>query len=166
MNCAQCQNAMEPQERFCSKCGRDSQPRVLRDVSRDWDTHVKVLAWIFIVSASFITVPGLSLLFFPGMMAVGHAFPHLPGAGSMFFTMALMFLSIPGAIICTGIGLLQYRSWARIVALILSGLMLIGFPFGTAAGIYGLWVLNSVNGRRYYKLRSAEASSPSPVTVP
>ncbi|TDI39766.1 MAG: hypothetical protein E2P02_18215 [Acidobacteria bacterium] len=48
-------------------------------------------------------------------------------------------LSLPGLVV--GIGLVKLKSWARIGGLILSALNLLNFPFGTALGIYGLWVL-------------------------
>lgn len=54
--------------------------------------------------------------------------------------MALVVLtSLPGII--GGIGLLQRRSWGRIVVIIVSFLSLLSIPFGTALGIYSLWVL-------------------------
>jgi len=40
-----------------------------------------------------------------------------------------------------GYGLLQRRPWGRIVAIIASILALLKIPFGTALGIYTLWVL-------------------------
>ena len=51
----------------------------------------------------------------------------------------LVLISLPGLI--TGIGLLKYQSWARIVGIVLAAINLINIPFGTALGIYGLWVL-------------------------
>ncbi len=48
-------------------------------------------------------------------------------------------LSLPGLVV--GVGLVKLKSWARIGGLILSALNLLNFPFGTALGIYGLWVL-------------------------
>ncbi len=51
----------------------------------------------------------------------------------------ILVLSLPGLII--GIGLVQFRPWARLAGIILSALDLLGFPFHTALGIYGLWVL-------------------------
>ena len=58
-------------------------------------------------------------------------------AAALFSIIAV--LSIPGLVV--GIGLVKFKSWARIGALILSALNLLNFPFGTALGIYGLWVL-------------------------
>ncbi|MFC1607576.1 hypothetical protein ACFL47_06350 [Candidatus Latescibacterota bacterium] len=51
----------------------------------------------------------------------------------------ILLTSIPGII--GGIGLLKRREWARLLVLILSVLNLIGFPIGTAIGIYSLWAL-------------------------
>lgn len=51
----------------------------------------------------------------------------------------LFLISVPGVI--GGIGLLQRRSWARILVLILGCLNLLSIPFGTALGIYTLWAL-------------------------
>jgi hypothetical protein len=51
----------------------------------------------------------------------------------------LIVLSIPSII--GGFGLLRYRPWARILVIIVACLNLINIPFGTALGIYELWVL-------------------------
>ena len=51
----------------------------------------------------------------------------------------LLFLALPSLI--GGIGLLKRRSWARILVVVLGILNLPGVPFGTALGIYTLWVL-------------------------
>ena len=57
-----------------------------------------------------------------------------------FVFILLLVLSLPGLII--GFGLVQLRPWARIAGIILSALDLVSVPpFGTALGIYGLWVL-------------------------
>lgn len=51
----------------------------------------------------------------------------------------ILILSIPGII--GGIGLLKMQRWARILVLILGFVNLIDIPFGTALGIYTIWVL-------------------------
>ena len=51
----------------------------------------------------------------------------------------LVIISIPGII--GGIGLLKYKNWARILILIVAAIDLINFPFGTALGVYSIWVL-------------------------
>jgi len=165
MTCAQCQNEMNSGERYCSRCGTDSTvksapssvpPLASRTAAvRDWDMHVKVLGWMFIISAILMAVPGLSLMVFPGMMRMTHMIPPMPLLGPLYVLIMLVFLSIPAGIACTGIGLLKYRDWSRVIATILAIFMLFGFPFFTAIGIYALWVLNSREGSESYKLRSA-----------
>jgi hypothetical protein len=49
-----------------------------------------------------------------------------------------------------GFGLLNRRPWGRVIAIIAAVLALLKFPFGTALGIYTLWVLApSVSGMEY-----------------
>jgi len=51
----------------------------------------------------------------------------------------LTVCSVPG--IVGGIGLLKMRSWARPLVLIVGCFHLLSIPFGTALGVYTLWVL-------------------------
>lgn len=55
------------------------------------------------------------------------------------FLFLAIFLFIPSLL--GGIGLLRGRAWGRIVILMLSGLMMLIFPIGTALGGFGLWAL-------------------------
>ncbi len=56
------------------------------------------------------------------------------------FVMGLLFVLSAPAIIA-GVGLLYFKPWARILTIVLSALHLLSIPFGTALGIYGLWVM-------------------------
>jgi len=73
-----------------------------------------------------------------------------------FVLIVLLVLSIPGII--AGIGLLSYQPWARILTIVLSILDLVSVPFGTALGIYGLWVLFSADGVRLFEQRGMTSS--------
>jgi hypothetical protein len=67
----------------------------------------------------------------------------------------ILLLSVPS--LAAGVGLLRYRSWGRILTIVLSILRLIEFPFGTATAIYSFWILLSDSGRNFYKERAARA---------
>jgi hypothetical protein len=54
-------------------------------------------------------------------------------AVATIFTAALALIA--------GYGLLQRRPWGRVLAIVAAILALLKFPFGTALGIYTLWVL-------------------------
>jgi hypothetical protein len=57
-------------------------------------------------------------------------------------------LSLPGLV--GGFGLLQFKPWARMLVIILSVFELLSVPFGTAIGIYGLWVLLNTETERLF----------------
>jgi hypothetical protein len=59
-----------------------------------------------------------------------------------------------------GWGLLQHEGWARILALVLGFVSLFtNIPFGTALGIYTMWVLLSSDSEREYEaLAEAKAA--------
>lgn len=111
-------------------------------------THVKVLGWLFVVFGVFYVLMAFGSSALMGILAtfvasqggqdaaVGASVLGLTGGAFFIFWLCL---GIPG--ILAGWGLLNYKPWARILAIILSALGLINFPIGTATGIYGLWVL-------------------------
>ncbi len=61
------------------------------------------------------------------------------GIIAFFITGFLLLISLPGII--GGWGLYQGRPWGRLLIIILGFLQLLNIPFGTALGIYTLWVL-------------------------
>ncbi len=111
------------------------------------ETHVKVVGVIFIVLGALGVVVALGfLLFFGGLAGLAgrqnteaaQAAPLLGGLGLFLFICIAVF-SVPGLL--TGMGLLRFREWARILGIVLSAFHLLGFPLGTIFGIYGLWTL-------------------------
>jgi hypothetical protein len=120
------------------------------------DIHVKVLAWLYIVFGVLGSLFGLGMMALLGVIGVAGAasdpdawmaLPVLGITGAALGVFILM-LSLPGII--AGIGLLSYRPWARILTIVISALNLMNIPFGTALGIYGLWVMLSDDGSRLF----------------
>ena len=121
-------------------------------------THVKVLGVLYIVFGVLFVLLGLGVFaLFGGIASVVQlegdpdaavAVPIIGGIGGIFLILALG-LSLPG--IVGGIGILYYHSWARILMIVLSVLNLLNFPFGTALGVYGLWVLLTADGARLFE---------------
>ena len=112
---------------------------------QDTETHVKIVAWLHIIlSALGLLVTALVILVFVGIGLVlaatdGTSAMGIWAAIGTFIGVFLFLVSVPGLI--GGIGLLQRQNWARILVLILSVLQLFNVPFGTAVGVYSLWVL-------------------------
>ncbi|MGD0130551.1 MAG: hypothetical protein ABSE57_00845 [Bryobacteraceae bacterium] len=111
--------------------------------------HVKILGILHIVFGALgVFAAIVILMIFGGLSAfVGlsdhtpEGFPAVPilGAIGAFVFVLILVLSLPGLII--GIGLVQFRPWARMAGIILSALDLLSVPLGTALGVYGFWVL-------------------------
>jgi len=112
--------------------------------------HVKILGVLNIVFGAMGVLGAIVvLLIFGGLSAVGGLSdnaPNLPlvgvismGAIGGFVFILILVLSLPSLI--TGIGLVQFRPWGRVLGIVMSALHLFNIPFGTALGIYGLWVL-------------------------
>ncbi|MFP4395978.1 MAG: hypothetical protein ACLFTI_12020 [Anaerolineales bacterium] len=57
----------------------------------------------------------------------------------MFVAGLMTVLSLPGVV--TGVGLLKFQSWARVLAIILGAINLPAFPIGTVLGAYSFIVL-------------------------
>jgi len=112
--------------------------------------HVQILGILNIVwgAVGLMGAIIVMLLFGGAAGIIGLAAGHEPGAGIAipivgvmggFIFLILLITSLPA--ILAGVGLLQFASWGRILAIIVSALHLLNLPFGTALGIYGLWVL-------------------------
>ena len=121
-------------------------------------THVKVLGVLYLVFSALSLLVALFLMLAIGSAAgiVGMtadaddaaiAIPVLGLAGTAL-GMMLLVLALPGLV--TGWGLLSFKPWARILGLVLSVLNLLNIPFGTALGIYGLWVLLNKDAERLF----------------
>jgi hypothetical protein len=106
--------------------------------------HVKIVAILWLISgaawlfgALFLLVLLFGISFFPDVQAEG-------GGEMMRWFSTIMFIPIGVAIIpqiSGGIGLLKKKAWGRTLILIVSVLGLVFFPFGTALGIYSIYVL-------------------------
>jgi hypothetical protein len=111
--------------------------------------HVRILGILHIIYGALGVFVGLLVFLIMGGIAglVGvtdHspdsalAIPILGGIGGLVFVI-LLCISLPGIIV--GYGLLHFKPWSRLLALVMSALELFSVPFGTALGIYGFWVL-------------------------
>src|SRR5689334_19610270 len=122
------------------------------------DTHVRVLGVIYIaLGALGMILAALMLIGFGGAAGIITASADPDEAAiavpilSIVGTALLIFLfafSLPSII--TGIGLLYFKPWARVLGIVLSAVSLLGFPWFTILGVYGLWVLFSKDSERLF----------------
>jgi hypothetical protein len=122
------------------------------------NTHVKVLGMLFLGFSGLGVLLALLLMVgiggAAGLVASGSdpeaaaAIPFIGMLGSIA-VFAMLVTSLPG--IFAGIGLLKFKSWGRILGIVLCALCLLGFPLGTIFGAYGLWVLLSKDTERLFQ---------------
>lgn len=127
------------------------------------ETHVKVLAILYLVFSSLFLLAAMILVVTLGGASaiVGttaepeDAAIALPiiGITGMALSGFLTAMAAPGLI--AGFGLLKRANWARILGIVLSALNLLNFPFGTILGVYGLYVLLNRETERLFEASSA-----------
>ena len=168
MVCQSCGNPVEGA--FCSKCGAPLPappppvygapqpilvaPRVQRHVQMLgilWCAYGAYRAASGILAA--LILMGISMPGFLGGFGVPRDIPFMPFA-SLLSSLAvfIVVLTSIGAVldIVVGCSLLTRKPWGRILAIVIAILALIHIPFGTAMGIYTLWVLApSASGAEY-----------------
>jgi hypothetical protein len=132
-------------------------------------THIKVLGGLYLgVSIVSLLIGGFIFLLLIGIGAVTNdqtAFWTLTIVGIVVGSF-LVLISIPG--IVAGIGLLRFRSWARILALVLGVLNLFNIPFGTLLGLYTFLILLSDESTPLFEQApvASEVLPPVPPTPP
>jgi zinc-ribbon domain len=174
MFCDHCGASVNPGQNFCSRCGKQlaaaanppapepphpPPPRSapLPPIESRVERHLKIVAILWLVVSIFGLLPALGFFFGGGIAMHFVPFPmrafFLPIAG--FIAVLLLGTAVGGLL--AGWGLLNYRPWARVLGLVLGVISLLHFPFGTALGIYTLWVLLPAESEREYR-RLAGAS--------
>ena len=112
------------------------------------ENHKRILGILFVVAASLqiLVVSALALFItaiFSFVMrkaepADAEILDLIMNVARFIPAFVIIFISLPSLL--AGIGLLAKQKWALILALIMGCLKLFSFPFGTALGIYTIWV--------------------------
>ena len=159
MFCDGCGAPVQPGQAFCSKCGKQiigpvsfAQPRPGRVQG-----HVRLVGLFWLAFSAFNTVGSIVLYvlantLFAHMRELGA--PEAPTAflRPLLSVIAILLLAKAALGFLAGWGLLQHEKWARIIALVLAFVSLFtNIPFGTALGVYTMWVLLPAESEREYE---------------
>ena len=151
MFCHVCGAPLEQSANFCPKCGRPVGRAPLMPVQGRIAGHVRLLGIFWIALSAVHLVPALFLV---AMFGRGYSFlpPGVPEFVHGILQVVGWFLigsSVVGVI--AGWGLLDRQPWARVLSIVLGILHLLNAPFGTALGIYTLWVLLPAQSEAEYR---------------
>ena len=148
MFCDVCGTELGAGQQFCSRCGK----KVVAGTSLAYPRPGRVQEHIRLLGILWLAVSALNAVAGAGTLVFANAIlPHLGEMGGPpvpegflrpignVFAFYLLAKAVLG--FAAGWGLLQRESWARMLTLVLSFFALFHVPFGTALGIYSLWVL-------------------------
>ena len=151
MFCDRCGTALQEFQRFCPKCGKGVGAVPLMPVESRIAGHVRLLGIFWLAISAFRLLPGLALVSifrygFPFYTSGVPGFVHglMRGLGGLLLAGAVLG-------IVAGWGLLERQPWARMLAIVLGCFSLLDMPFGTALGIYTLWVLLPARSEEEYR---------------
>ncbi len=159
MYCDRCGAQLQQGQHFCHACGRsfatqNPAPYTPRRVAN----NVRALGIFWIVYSVLHLRPSAVLFSIPMGFHWGHWHMDMEEmfAGALLSTLGgfVALASLLGVI--AGWGLLDRRPWARMFAIVLGCLALINIPFGTALGIFTLYVLLSDSSEREYRELAAQ----------
>jgi hypothetical protein len=149
MFCDGCGTAVQPGQAFCSRCGKQivGPVSLMQPVAGRVQQHVHLLGILWLAISALNAVGGVILL-----IVANTLFVHLHEMGappdvpvgfltSLVSTLGIVVLAKAACGFAAGWGLMQREPWARVVALVLSFISLFNIPFGTAIGVYTMWVL-------------------------
>jgi hypothetical protein len=150
MFCDGCGATVQAGQAFCSKCGKQIIGPVAGAsiVPNRVQEHVHLLAILWFALSALNTLGGLFFLIlgttlFPHLREMDKVPPDVPVGflSALFSTIGILILAKAACGFIAGKGLLQRDPWARTVALVLAFISLFNIPFGTAIGVYTMWVL-------------------------
>ncbi len=169
MFCDGCGSALQPDQAFCSKCGKQivGPITIAQSMRGRVERHIHLLGILWLAFSAFNTLGGLFLLIlgnvlFPHLHEMQEVPPDVPVGflTALFSTLGIIVLAKAAFGFFAGWGLLQRESWARTVALILAFISLfLNIPIGTAMGVYTMWVLLPASSEKEYEALVAAKSA-------
>jgi len=100
-------------------------------------TNIKVLGWLYIVLGILGVLTGaavLMILLGTGVIVGEREAMTVLTIVGVSVAAVVTLISAPGIVV--GFGLIKFKPWARVLALVLGLLNLPGFPLGTVLGVY------------------------------
>jgi len=167
MFCDRCGASVAADQRFCGRCGREfvggtGGPVLAFPRRSRVGEHIRLVAILWLALSALNAVLGVLLLVVANTVIV-----HLPEMGApapatawlhpFLSSLAILVLAKGVAGFLAGWGLLRRERWARVLTLVLAFLALFNIPFGTALGIYTLWVLLPVGSDAEYQAEVSRA---------
>jgi hypothetical protein len=161
MFCDSCGVALQAGQGYCTRCGKQVIGPMVAGSGRV-ARHVRLLGILWIAYSAISLIGGVVLVIVSHTVFGPLGLPNMPGGPPNFirpllFVIGCALLVKAAAGIAAGLGLMQRQEWGRVLAIVLGVISLFNIPFGTALGIYTLWVLVSPHAQEEYMTLSRSA---------
>ncbi len=158
MYCDKCGTQVQPDQAFCSRCGKQLGGSVMAMPTRRGrvQEHLNLVAILWLAFSALNAVGGIVLIIIANTLFV-HGRVNAPTFLHPLLGVLGVFILAKAAIgLAAGFGLMQPETWARTLVLILAFIALFtSIPFGTALGIYTMWVLMPRESEKEYEAMAA-----------
>jgi hypothetical protein len=152
MFCDRCGVRLNDAQQYCPSCGKPVGTIPLMPVQGRIAGHVRLLGILWLASAAVHLIPGFVMITLFGNHGRGIFPPDVPFfVPGMLHFIGILFLAGAVLNLLAGWGLLDRQPWARTLAIVLACFNLLHMPFGTALGIYTLWVLLPAKSEEEYR---------------
>jgi hypothetical protein len=178
MFCNHCGATVNAEQLVCTQCGRSPVANRAGFVARSRvpeHLHLLAIFWIVMGCLLFVPVPIMAVIATVARNVLANIAGNMQAEGVpaifnlaaplVFLTIAFFIGIIAITTFVTGWGLLKVRPWGRILAIVMAFLALLHPPFGTALGIYTLYVLLPSDAGAEYE-RMAAATEQNAVVQP
>jgi hypothetical protein len=164
MFCDGCGGAVQPGQGFCSRCGKQivGPVSLMQPVPGRVQEHIHLLGILWLGLSAFNALGGVAVYIIGNtIFAHGGSGGGAPAFLRPLLTAVSVLLFGKAAIgFLGGWGAMQREVWARPLLLVLAFISLFtNVPFGTALGVYTMWVLlPSQSQKEYERLAEARAA--------
>jgi predicted nucleic acid-binding Zn ribbon protein len=145
MFCDGCGTAVQPGQSFCSRCGKQILGSVttMQPMRGRVQEHAQLVGILWMGLSAFNLIAAGFLYVISNTILTPEGLAHSPEFLRPLLTVVVILLIGKAALgFVGGWGLMAREPWARIVVLVLAFISLFtNIPFGTALGIYTMWVL-------------------------
>jgi zinc-ribbon domain len=156
MFCDQCGAQLDVGQRFCNRCGKEIRGPVVFAAPRPGRVagHIRLLGILWLALSALDAVGGVAaLVIFAWVFGPNGPAGEVPAFVRPLVEIGGIFSIVKACFgFLAGWGLLNRQPWARSLALAVGVVSLFfHIPFGTALGIYTLWVLLPAHSEEEYE---------------